>query len=231
MKFGEFSSRAHEMFDEIPAIYREGIDSLSVSREVRAHPELPEIYTLGECVTEAYPSEFGGAGDVRSRVVIYYGSFRALSKESEDWGWEEELWETITHEVQHHLESLASEEALEIQDYAEDQNFARREGRQFDRDFYRMGHRLENDVYSVDGDVFVERTISDNPPSTGERISFSYQGEDYSVDRPEKLRDVNFVIVDEGTEDEGELILVLVRRRGLLKWMRGILRGKGDVDE
>ena len=128
MDFTTFQARANELFAEIPPEFLEGIDGLEVSRSTEPHPSLPDIYTLGECLTEQYPSEFGGAGEVRSIVVLYYGSFLALSRLDEAFDWEGELYETLMHEVRHHLESLATDDELEEIDYAEDQNFHRREG-------------------------------------------------------------------------------------------------------
>src|SRR5699024_8517935 len=103
----DFERRAQEIFDEIPPEYREGVDGLAVYPDSVPHPSLPGIYTLGECRSEFYPSEYGGAGEVRSIVVLFHGSFRELAATDDEWEWEEELFETITHEVRHHLESLA----------------------------------------------------------------------------------------------------------------------------
>lgn len=126
MNFQEFERVAREALDAIPDEFREGIDGLDVRRSTVPHPSYPDVYTLGECLTESYPSEFGGPGDVRSIVVLYYGSFVELSRIDEEWDWEEEIFETVTHEVRHHLESLALDDSLELFDYAQDQNFARR---------------------------------------------------------------------------------------------------------
>ena len=153
MDFRDFERRADDIFREIPEEFKHGIDGLRVVRRAEVHPELPGIYTLGECRSEFYPSDFGGPGDVHSLVYLYYGSFLELARRSDDWDWEGELWETITHEVRHHLESLASDDALEVQDYAEDQNFARREGRPFDPFFFQHGDRLDERTFYVDGDT------------------------------------------------------------------------------
>lgn len=99
MTFEEFERRAHEVFDGIPPDFREGVDGLAVERRAVPHPDLPDVYTLGECLTENYPTEWGGAGEVRSIVVLYYGSFLRLSRMEEGWDWEEEIWETVTHDT------------------------------------------------------------------------------------------------------------------------------------
>ena len=80
------------------------MDGLVIDRQARPHPRTRDIYTLGECVTEAYPSDFGGPDTVRSAVVLYYGSFLRLSRLDPAFDWSEEIWETLTHELRHHLE-------------------------------------------------------------------------------------------------------------------------------
>jgi hypothetical protein len=112
VQFDEFEQRARDEWERIPAEYRQGVDGLVVERRAQPHPSLPDVYTLGECVTESYPSDFGGPDTIRSAVVLYYGSFFRLARLDEEFDWEHELWETLTHELQHHLESLASEDAL-----------------------------------------------------------------------------------------------------------------------
>ena len=139
MTFEDFERTAREMFDEIPPDLRGGVEYLVVSRDTVPHPELPEIFTLGECATGEYDMGVDAPGTVRSGVHLYYGSFRALAGLHDDFDWEGELWETLTHEVMHHRESTAGEDALEDLDYAEDENFKRREGLPFDPFFYRMG--------------------------------------------------------------------------------------------
>jgi len=220
--FQEFESRAHQVFDSIPDEYREGVDGLVVERRAAFHPTLPEIYTLGECVTENYPTEFGGAGEVRSFVVLYYGSFLALSARGGEWDWEEEIFETVTHEVRHHLESLAQDDALEVLDWVEDQNFRRREGEPFDPLFYRGGREVEPGAWEVDGDWFVEREL----PAGGEAAVFELEGRSFRVPAPAESADVHFLTLEELSDDAGDVILVLHRRRGTWERLRAALTGR-----
>jgi hypothetical protein len=228
MTFPEFSALAHRMFESIPPEFREGVDGLVVEEGVQPHPELPEIYTLGECRTEQYPSDFGGPGTVRSFVVLFYGSFSRLAQKDPRWDWEEELWETITHEIKHHLESLADEDALEVEDWVVDQNFNRREGRPFDPGFFRSGIVLDEGVYEVDGDVFLEREIGPEEIGDGALV-LEWDEEDLRVALPDPLADVHFVTVDGVPDDEGDVVLVLVRRRGVWESLRTALGGGPDV--
>jgi predicted Zn-dependent protease with MMP-like domain len=224
MTFDEFATFAHRVYDEIPEDFKEGLDGMEVSRKAVLHPTLPEVYTLGECLSEFYPSDYGGAGDVLSRVVLYYGSFLELSRSREDWDWEDEVYETVTHEVRHHLEHLASEDALEEMDYAEDQNFARREGERFDPFFYRMGRAGGPGVWEVDGDVFVEVEVS--PRGEGGRLVVGVRGASFTVHLPSEPADVRFLSVTNPPVDvEGDLLVVVVKRRGWLEWLKGVLGG------
>lgn len=97
MKFAEFERRARKAFEEIPEQFKEGIDGLEVSRETVSHPTLPEVYTLGQCVTEEHVSDFGGPETTRSIIVLYWGSFRELAELHAQFDWDKETWETLTH--------------------------------------------------------------------------------------------------------------------------------------
>ncbi|HEX2187617.1 MAG TPA: metallopeptidase family protein [Longimicrobiaceae bacterium] len=226
MTFAEFERRAHEVFDGIPPEYREGVDGLAVERRAVAHPELPEVYTLGECLTETYPTEWGGAGEVRSVVVLYYGSFLRLSRMEEEWDWEEEIFETVTHEVRHHLESLALEDDLEVRDYADDQNFARREGAPFEPLFFRSGEPLGPGAWEVSGDVFLEREIRPGDAPPGAAVSIEWEGRTLAVPVPDPLGDVHFVTLEDVPAPKGDLVVVLRRRRGPWESLRALFSGR-----
>lgn len=239
MRFADFEALAWQYWDEIPAQYREGVDGLVIERDAREHPTLPEVYTLGECLTEDYPSEYGGPDTIRSAVVLYYGSFLRVSRQSPDFDWEEELWETLTHELQHHLESLAREAALEGLDYAMDENFKRLEGEPFDPFFYRSGTSVAPGVWQVERDTFLEREFRTEEEFRSEeelsereggerRLGFEWRGVSYGAGVAGPLGDVTFVWIEEGVErgPGEELYLVLVRRRGALRALRAYLSGR-----
>ncbi len=233
LRFDDFETLAWQYWDEIPRQYREGIDGLVIERDARAHPTLPEVYTLGECLTETYPSEYGGPDTIRSAVVLYYGSFLRVSRQDSEFDWEEELWETLTHELQHHLESLANEAALEALDYAMDENFKRLEGEPFDPLFYRSGTRVAEDLWRVERDIFLERQfraveeVGVREPH-GVRIRFGWHGEHYEVLLSGEAGDITFIWIEEGLErgPGEEVYLVLVRRHGVLAALRALLAGR-----
>ncbi|MBW3629664.1 MAG: metallopeptidase family protein [Gemmatimonadetes bacterium] len=221
MNFNDFERAAAEVYETIPAHFRDGVDGLEVTRATVPHPSLPDIYTLGECITDTFPTEFGGPGQVRSVVALYYGSFLALSRLDDEWDWEVEIYDTITHELQHHLETLANDESLEELDYAEDQNFARREGEPFEPYFFRSGVRTDGGGWEVDGDVFVEVSVGSRELRAGS-VRFDWAGETHDVAVDERLVDVRFERMSE-RPGGGEVVAVLVRRRGPIEWLMSVL--------
>jgi predicted Zn-dependent protease with MMP-like domain len=226
MSFAQFEALAREMFDSIPPQYREGVDALEVDRATVAHPTLPGVYTLGECKSEAFPTEFGGPGVVLSVVVLYYGSFIALSRIDEEFDWEHEIWETVTHEIQHHLEALAADDTLEDFDYAADQNFARREGEKFDPFFFRSGTPLSTGTWEVDGDVFLEAA-----PGDRNAVEVEWEGRRHQIRDVDPGADVHFVRLADRAEGTGEVYAVLLRPRGIAGWIAHLLGRPLEVRE
>jgi hypothetical protein len=224
MRFEEFERRAREMFDSIPEQYRHGVEYLVVSKEAVPHPDVPEVYVLGECATGEYDLGLDAPGETRSGVHLYYGSFRQLAKQEEGFDWEGELWETIAHEILHHRESMAGEDALEDMDYAEDENFKRREGQPFDPFFYRVGEPVGEGAWEVDGDLFLEREMDAGAFARTAEVDVEIEGEAVRVPLPDTLGDVHYVYLDGLFEDgdAGEVALVLVRRRGALESVRSL---------
>jgi len=153
VRLDDFRSLVERLLKEVPSSYLDGVVAVEVSPKTVPHPVRADIYTLGECV----PLEWSGSGaDLQSRVVLYHGSFAALARFAPEFEWRHETWETLSHELRHHLEWRANVEALEAYDWAAEQNFARQEGEAFDPTFYRSGEALAPGVYKVDDDVFVE---------------------------------------------------------------------------
>ncbi len=207
MQLARFESMVRRMADHIPEEYLDGVAAIEVSRDVVRHPEHPAIYTLGECV----PLETG-SDEVASRIVLYYGSFAALAAERGDFDWREEAWETLLHELRHHVEWRARTDRLGEYDWAADQNFARLEGRTFDPLFYRGGEPAGPGAYRVDDDLFVERVVRDRP----EMLALDWEGRRYRVPVPEAPLPLYLRLVGFAEEPPGEIILV-VRRKSRLR--------------
>ncbi|MGH7529724.1 MAG: metallopeptidase family protein [Gemmatimonadales bacterium] len=154
MQLPDFRSLVERLARDIPPQFQGGVVAVEVSPQTVPHPARADVYTLGECI----PLEWSGDGaDLQSRIVLYHGSFQALARQGRgDFDWRAETWETLTHELRHHLEWRANTAALEAYDWAAEQNFARHEGHPFDPVFYRLGDRLAPNVWKVDDDVFIE---------------------------------------------------------------------------
>lgn len=221
MTFAEFERRARQVFADVPPEFRAGVEVLTVEQKAVPHPTLPDIYTLGECATGEYDPTYDGPG-VRSQVILYYGSFRRLSELDEAFDWDEEIWETITHEIRHHRESTAGEDALEDVDYAEDQNFARLEGEPFDPLFHRSGEPVSPGAWMVDREVFVEVQLTDAEFDARTTIEAAWDGGRVRISRPERLGDVHLVTVEGTPEDRPPVTLVLVRRQGFWRQLRAL---------
>jgi predicted Zn-dependent protease with MMP-like domain len=217
--FAEFEALAERDWERIPDTFKEGIDALVIVRDARAHDRSPGIFTLGECVTESWPSDFGGPETIRSELILYYGSFRRLAAQDEDFDWEEETWETITHELKHHLESLAAEDDLEDVDAAMEQHFRRHDGEPFDPFYFRGGEPLGDGWYRLEDAFFYETEES------GTDITFAWDGSTYRIVEPiEGPADVNFITVDGVDSPPGELCIVIVRGKSLRSRLGALLR-------
>jgi hypothetical protein len=190
---------------DVPAEFRDGIVTIEASPKTVPHPVRADIYTLGECI----PLEWSGSGaDLQSRVVLYHGSFQALTGLGE-FEWRAEAWETLTHELRHHLEWRANVAALEAYDWAAEENFKRHEGESFDPVFHRSGERVADGVWKVDDDVFVEGHLGD----------FLWHGRRYRV---EAQAVAPAFLTLEGLDEPppGDAVLVVPRKATLFNFWR-----------
>ncbi|HEX9892602.1 MAG TPA: metallopeptidase family protein [Gemmatimonadales bacterium] len=210
MRYSDFEALVSRMAAELPQEYLNGVAEIVVSPKVIPHPVRAEIYTLGECVP--LPSAGGELEDIQSRVVLYHGSFQAAGHQDPDFDWREEAWETLTHEVRHHLEWRARVPDLEALDRAAESNYARQDGESFDPLFYRDGEVAAAGVFRVEDDYFLEQVVRTRPESAW----FGWHGKNYQVEVPADAALPALLVVD-GLEEPppGDLVLVLTRKAGL----------------
>ncbi len=216
VRLDEFRSLVTRLQSEIPSEFTGGVVAVDVSPKALPHPVHGDVYTLGECV----PLEWSGSGaDLHSRIILYHGSFASLARLG-DFDWREETWETLTHELRHHLEWRAHLDRLEAYDWAADENFKRHEGQPFDPVFYRSGEELAPGVYKVDDDVFMERTTW-NVQRGGEEVEAAWHGRRYRVSFPHQSGRPLFLTL-EGLVDPppGDAILVVTPAPRLLDLFR-----------
>lgn len=210
------------MVRELPPEFLDGIAGVTVTPKAVPHPVRADIYTLGECV----PHDFAGheqGGDIRSEVLLHYGSFAALAALDDRFDWRHEAWETLTHEVRHHLEWRARAPDLERLDEAAEANYARHDGEPFAPLFHLDGEPVAEGITRVEDDVFldVELPRRGYAKLAGAPFPFAWHGRRWSVTLPPVLPDVLFVVVD-GVRPEpaGELVLVVRRKAGALDVVR-----------
>jgi hypothetical protein len=211
VRYDDFDRLVKRLARELPPEFLGGVEGLEVSRKTVPHPSRADVYTLGECIPLPTEDQAGPAG-VQSRVVLYHGSFQALASLDEDFDWRAEVWETLTHEIRHHLEWRARAPDLEAFDWAADQNFARAEGEPFDPLFYQSGERVEEGVYRIDDDFFLEHVVREVPTE----VRFDWHGRSYRGTTPPGATLPGLLIVEGVAEPPpGELVLVLQRKPGL----------------
>lgn len=214
MRLADFEAMVRRMTADLPAEYLDGIAEVQVSRSAVPHPVRADVYTMGECIP--LPAASDDVESIQSRVVLYHGSFTALARLDEEFDWREEAWETLTHEVRHHLEWRARAPALEALDAAAEANFARQDGEAFDPHFYRDGEAIAPGIFRVEDDYFLER-----PEPRGSDVEFSWHGRAWRATRPPGAKAPAFLSVTGLDEPPpGELVLVLTKRfdwRGLFR--------------
>jgi Zincin-like metallopeptidase len=212
MRLTDFDNMVRRLCEEVPDHFFDGIAEVIVSPRTIPHPERPDIFTLGECIP--LPVQVGsGVEGVQSRLVLYHGSFAALAQVQEGFEWRREAWETLTHELRHHLEWRARAPDLEDFDWAVEHNYARHDGEPFDPTFFLSGEAIEESVYQVEDDVFLEQIVRTVP----QRADFEWQGRRYTVLPPEGAELPCFLTVA-GVEHppDGELVVVLRKRPGVM---------------
>jgi len=221
MRLDEFRALIDRLAADVPTDFRSGVVAVTVSPATVPHPLRGDVYTLGECI----PLEWSGSGaDLQSRIVLYHGSFAALAGQGQGaagFDWRREAWETLSHELRHHLEWRANVNALEAYDWATEQNYARTDGALFDPAFYRSGERVARDVYKVEDDVFIEWRGGPIARARGTPIPFTWHGRQYRVRIPSDAQAPMFLTLEGLAEPPpSEAILVMPARWSLLDFFR-----------
>lgn len=207
MKLAEFEARVEAMVRDVPTAYFDGIIEVVVSPRTVAHPERGDVFTLGECVP--LNIDGGDSGASQSRVVLYHGSFAALDTLDPDFDWDTEAWDTLIHELRHHVEWRADDHALEAYDQAVDSNHARHAGAPFDPLFFHDGEEIAPGTWGVDDDRFVECVVRDLPAE----LDFPWHGIRYRVAVPAGATLPAYLVVS-GIESApiGDLVLAVRRK-------------------
>lgn len=104
----EFSRMLEEAVERIPPRYCQDLTGGFNIQEKAVQDG--EYYVLGEYIEDDQLGCF---------IVFYYGSFAGLLEEEAEEVWKEEIEDTVLHEMQHHLESLAGRDDLARQELEE----------------------------------------------------------------------------------------------------------------
>lgn len=109
MDIDAFSELADQLLERVPPPILEGLNGGVVVRRraMRKKNDPPGVYIMGEYVTDPVMGAY---------VVLYYGSFVELLGGESAHAWEQELWDTIRHELRHHLETRAGMGDLDLED-------------------------------------------------------------------------------------------------------------------
>ena len=125
--YEQFRSALADMVDELPPEFMRGLQGVHAIEEARPEPDYVDVWRLGEYLDPG-SEDFLGAGEGLGRhVALYYGSFVKVAADDPSFDWEGEMWETLTHELRHHVESLAGDESLVREDEWVSREFERRE--------------------------------------------------------------------------------------------------------
>lgn len=214
MRLTDFEALVRRLSGEVPPGFFEGVAEVTVSPRALPHPVRAEIYTLGECIPLPLGASAGIEG-IQSRIVLYHGSFVAVARLQDGFDWRSEAWETLTHELRHHLEWRAGAPELEALDQAAEQNFARQDGDPFDPLFYLDGEKVAPEVYKIDDDYFLDRLVRGRVPPA--ELTFGWHGGGYRTQVPAEARLPSFLTVEGVAEPPpGELVIALRRKPGLL---------------
>ena len=216
MRFDDFRTLIARLAREVPEEFRVGVVAIDISPKAVPDPVQRDVYTLGECI----PLEWSGDGaNLQSRVVLYHGSFAELARGAKGgFDWRQEAWDTLSHELRHHLEWRANVGALEAYDWAAQQNFARAAGKSFDPVFYRSGEKVGKGVYKVDEDVFVE---GEEGRGTGGGYTLTWHGRRYRVPvAPDDQAPLFLSLEGLTPAPAGEAVLVIPRKSSLLDLLR-----------
>ncbi|MDI6710031.1 MAG: metallopeptidase family protein [Thermoanaerobacterales bacterium] len=104
----EFTELAGRLVDMVPARFCRDLNGgFLILPEARPDEE---FYIMGEYVEDPVMGSY---------IVLHYGSFVAVLEDETREVWEDELWETILHELQHHLETMAGVDDLARAELAE----------------------------------------------------------------------------------------------------------------
>lgn len=127
MTYDEFHRTVAQMVDEIPPEFMRGLQGVHALEHERPEEEYVDVWRMGEYLDPGADDFLGGGEGLGRHIALYYGSFARIAQMDPEFDWEEEIWETLTHELRHHVESLAGDDSLVEEDMQVGATFPRRD--------------------------------------------------------------------------------------------------------
>jgi hypothetical protein len=126
VRYREFRDMIAEMVADVPPEFLRDLQGVHVLEEAKPEEDYVDVWRLGEYLDPGGEAFLGSGEGLGRHVAIYWGSFREVAAGDPDFDWEAEAWETLTHELGHHVESLAGEGDLIALDEFDARDFERR---------------------------------------------------------------------------------------------------------
>lgn len=155
MDLETFERRAGEVWASFPAQFKDGVTALVIEPGAWGWGEFDDDWCYGRCDPDEALAAIPGAPH-GSIIRLFYGSFVHISRDDETFDWEYELWETIRHELQHHLGMRAGHDQLGDDEEAERDWERYLDGRDVPFAFHRRANPLDKGVWSTDHVLFLE---------------------------------------------------------------------------
>ncbi len=127
MTYKQFRRLLAEMVDELPPAFTRGLQGVHAIEEAKPEEDYVDVWRMGEYLDPGAENFLGAGEGLGRHVALYYGSFVRVAAGDPAFDWEDEMWETLTHELRHHVESLAGDDSLVQEDEWVSQEFERQE--------------------------------------------------------------------------------------------------------
>jgi hypothetical protein len=132
--YARFRRTVESMVDDIPDVFLQELQGVHVLEQAVPEEGYRDVWRMGEYLDPGPEDFLGGSDGLGRHVALYYGSFARIAEGDPDFDWEAEIWETLTHELQHHVESLAGDGRLIEEDLLEARFFEREDAPAEDAD-------------------------------------------------------------------------------------------------
>ena len=126
MTFAEFEDTVQQHLAIIPERYLEGLQGVHVFEHAKRDPVEHHLVRLGEYLDPGPDQFLDSRIHIGRHVSLFYGSFLQIAGRGFDW--EMQIWETLTHEIQHHMESKAGDRTLIEWDIEQMRRFKKQKG-------------------------------------------------------------------------------------------------------